>query len=220
MNCCVLFDFDGTIMDTEPAIMASYGYLFEKYRTIEEFTEERRISVLGPALEVKMAEFFPEKDPWECVAEYRAYQKANLRDLIHPMPGAMELLDDLKKMGVLTGTVSTRYHVSLAELLEKNGMMDRMSVVIGHEDVTRDKPDPEGILKAQAMLQCEKAMYVGDSPMDIAAGHRAGVFTAAFPSNPGKRQALLAERPDAVIEQLGDLTEIVRKWMSAENSES
>ena len=63
MKACVLFDFDGTIMDTEPAIMASYGYLFEKYRTIDAFTEERRIKVLGPALEVMMAEFFPE--PWK-----------------------------------------------------------------------------------------------------------------------------------------------------------
>ena len=216
MEFCVLFDFDGTIMDTEPAIMASYGYLFEKYRTIEDFTEERRISVLGPALEVKMKEFFPELDPDACIAEYRAFQKAHARDLIQPMPDAIQVLQQLRAMGIPVGTVSTRYRTSLMELLEKNGMTEFMSVIIGHDDVSRDKPDPEGILRAMDMLGCRYGMYVGDSPMDIRAGRNAGAFTVAFPSNPGKRQAMLEEHPDAVIDGLCELPAIVRQWIASE----
>lgn len=215
MEYCVLFDFDGTIMDTEPAIMASYGYLFEKYRTIEEFTEERRISVLGPALEVKMKEFFPELDPEACVREYRAFQKAHARDLIHPMPDAIDVLRQLRSMGIPVGIVSTRYRSSLMELLEKNRMTEFVSVIIGHDDVVRDKPDPEGILRAKDALGCRFFMYAGDSPMDIQAGRNAGAFTVAFPSNPGKRQAMLDERPDAVIEGLCELLNIVRQWMKS-----
>lgn len=212
MNACILFDFDGTIMDTEPAIMASYGYLFEKYRTIEEFTPERRIRVLGPALEVMMAEFFPEKDPFACVEEYRAYQKNHLRDLIHPMPGAVRLLKELREMGIPRGTVSTRYRKSLEELLEQNDMRQYMDVVLGHDDVVNDKPDPEGILLAKKMLGCDDCMYIGDSVMDVRAGKNAGAFAVAFPSNPGKRDALFAETPDAVIASLDELTAIVRRW--------
>ena len=220
MSGCVLFDFDGTIMDTEPAIMASYGYLFEKYRTIEAFTEERRLKVLGPALEVMMAEFFPEKDPFECVEEYRAYQKNHLRDLIRPMPGAIAMLEELKEMGIPLGTVSTRYRKSLEELLEKNSMKEYMSVILGHDDVVHDKPDPEGILLAKKMLGCDDCMYIGDSVMDIRAGKNAGAFTAAYPSNPGKRDMLIAEDPDAVILSLDEVAEIVRTWRKTHGIDS
>ena len=95
-----VFDFDGTLMDTEPAIMASYEHVFEVYAKPEEFTPERRIAVLGPALDKMMAEFFPDRDPWECVEEYRRFQREHARNLIHPMNGAMEMLAKLSAMGI------------------------------------------------------------------------------------------------------------------------
>lgn len=220
MKACVLFDFDGTIMDTEPAIMASYGYLFEKYRTIDAFTEERRIKVLGPALEVMMAEFFPERDPFQCIEEYRAFQKAHARNLIRPMPGAIELLEKLREAGIPAGTVSTRYRKSLVELLEQNHMMEYMAVILGHDDVLHDKPDPEGILLAKKILGCDDCMYIGDSVMDVRAGKNAGAFAVAYPSNPGKKDALLAEHPDAVIASLEEAEEVIRLWRKSHGTHS
>ncbi|MCR5229907.1 MAG: HAD-IA family hydrolase [Solobacterium sp.] len=207
----VLFDFDGTLMDTEPAIMSSYGYLFRKYRTIEEFTIEKQVSVLGPALSVMMKQFFPEKDPDEMVEEYRKYQRENLRDLIKPMPYAMELLAWMKEEGWQTGVISTRYSSSLIQLMDLSGMTKYIDVTIGHDQVVHDKPDPEGILRAAEMLGADSCIYVGDSATDILAGHNAGAGTIAFVSNEAKRQSLIDSHPDFIT---GKLSEI-RKYLEA-----
>jgi len=209
MTAAAVFDFDGTLMDTEPAIHASYEHVFRKYRTVEEFTPERRIKVLGPALDVMMAEFFPELDPWECVNEYRRFQRENLRDLIKPMPGAREMLVKLSVMGIPCGVVSTRYFKSLDELLCLNHMNEFMRIVLGNDSVTRSKPDPEGILKAWDALKTERCFYIGDSAMDVEAGKNAGAITIAFPSNPAKRQALLEAQPDYMIDSLLELPDLI-----------
>ena len=211
MNTAAVFDFDGTLMDTEPAIMASFEHVFQKYRTVEEFTPERRIKVLGPALDVMMKEFFPEMDPWICVEEYRRYQRENVRNLIRPMPGAMETLAKLSAMEVPCAVVSTRYFKSLDELLKQSRMDGFMSVVLGNDSVSRSKPDPEGILKAWEMLKTESCFYIGDSVMDVEAGKNAGAVTVAYPSNEGKRNDLIAAKPDYLIEQLSELPELIRK---------
>lgn len=209
MTAAAVFDFDGTLMDTEPAIHASYEHVFRKYRTVEEFTPERRIKVLGPALDVMMAEFFPELDPWECVNEYRRFQRENLRDLIKPMPGAREMLVKLSVMGIPCGVVSTRYFKSLDELLCLNHMNEFMRIVLGNDSVTRSKPDPEGILKAWDALKTERCFYIGDSVMDVEAGKNARAITIAFPSNPAKRQALLEAQPDYMIDSLLELPDLI-----------
>lgn len=206
-----VFDFDGTLMDTEPAIMASYEHVFRVYASVEDFTPERRIKVLGPALDVMMAEFFPDRDPWECVNEYRKYQRENLRDLIRPMDGALEMLAKLSAMGIPCAVVSTRYYNSLKELMDMNHMTGFMQVILGNDSVTKGKPDPEGILKAQEALDVSRAVYVGDSVMDIQAGRNAKAVTVAYPSNEGKRGQLLAEKPDYVIEDLRELPAVLQK---------
>ncbi len=209
MKPAVLFDFDGTLMDTEPAIMSSYGYLFRKYRTIEEFTIEKQVSVLGPALSVMMKEFFPEKDPDEMVEEYRVYQRENLRDLIKPMPHAMELLDWMKGKGYQTGVISTRYSTSLKQLMDLSDMTKYIDITIGHDQVVNDKPDPEGILRAGQMLNASSCIYVGDSVTDILAGHNAGAGTIAFVSNQAKKQSLIDAVPDFITDSMLE----IRKYL-------
>ena len=71
----VLFDFDGTLMDSEPAIISSYLHVFEIYAAPEEFTEDRKTEVLGPPLEVEMRKFFPDADVYEVMEEYRQYHR-------------------------------------------------------------------------------------------------------------------------------------------------
>ena len=204
-----VFDFDGTLMDTEPAIMASFEHVFELYRTVEEFTPDRRIKVLGPPLDRMMAEFFPEQDPWECVEQYRKYQREHLRDLIRPMSGAIEMLDRLAELKIPCAVVSTRYYLSLKELMDRHDMSRYMTVVLGNDSVRNPKPDPEGILLAKEKLGAEEIFYVGDSVMDVEAGRNAGAYTIAYPSNEGKKAALIASGPDLVIYDLRDLPAVL-----------
>ena len=173
MNLGAVFDFDGTLMDTEPAIMASFEHVFSIYGKPEDFTRERRIKVLGPSLDTMMREFFPDEDPWECVREYRDYQREHLRDLIKPMPGALDMLTKLSVMNTPCAVVSTRYFKSLDELLKQSHMNGFMTIVLGNDSVTRGKPDPEGILKAWDTMKTAHCIYIGDSAMDVEAGKNA-----------------------------------------------
>ena len=190
--------------------MASYEHVFSVYGNPEDFTPERRIAVLGPALDRMMAEFFPDRDPWECVDEYRRFQREHARNLIYPMKGAMEMLAKLSAMGIPCAVVSTRYYKSLMELMEAAHMAGFMTAVLGNDSVTKGKPDPEGILKAQAAMQVSRVVYVGDSVMDVQAGKNAGAVTVAYPSNEGKRAQLIAAQPDHVIEHLGELPALIQ----------
>ena len=123
----------------------------------------------------------------------------------------METLAKLSAMEVPCAVVSTRYFKSLDELLKQSRMDGFMSVVLGNDSVSRSKPDPEGILKAWEMLKTESCFYIGDSVMDVEAGKNAGAVTVAYPSNEGKRNDLIAAKPDYLIEQLSELPELIRK---------
>jgi phosphatidylglycerol:prolipoprotein diacylglycerol transferase len=158
-----------------------------------------------------MAEFFPQQDPWEVVREYRAFQREHLRDLIHPMPGAMETLSRLSVMGVPCAVVSTRYFKSLDELLKQNRMDGFMTIVLGNDSVKKPKPDPEGILLACEKMNTPECFYIGDSVMDVEAGRNAGAVTVAYPSNEGKRAGLIAAKPDYLIESLTELPGLIER---------
>lgn len=206
----VLFDFDGTIMDTEPAIIASYTHLFELWRTPAEFTPELQIEVLGPSLAQEMAKFFPEHDLEECLREYRGYQNGHLAELVRPMEGAPELMRWLREEGYPTGIISTRLHGSLDHILAMQGMKEMFDIIIGHDDVQKEKPDPEGILHACKALGCAASVYIGDSATDIEAGLNAGSYTVAALTKPEKEASLRAAGPDACIRRLSELRELLR----------
>lgn len=205
----VLFDFDGTLMDTEQAIIQSYRELFRRYRSEEEFTKEKQISVLGPSLYDMITSFFPDKDVEKLQKEYRAYQNNHLKDLMKPMPNAIELLERLKKKGYVVGIVTARRKDSLEYILELFNMKDYFSILIGYYEVQNQKPDPEGILKAIGDTQYEDVYYVGDSAGDILAGKNANVKTIAYLWMEERKKALLDSHADYDIEDLLEVKDIV-----------
>ena len=109
MKTAVLFDFDGTLMNTEAAILASYRHLFRRYRLEADFSQEKQLQVIGPPLIEIMPLFFPEQDAEKLVREYIAYQKKYARRRIRPYPYARELLAFLHAESIPTGIISTPF---------------------------------------------------------------------------------------------------------------
>lgn len=209
----MLFDLDGTLLDTEPAILETYRMLFEKYRTVEEFDADKRIEVLGPPLVDMFKKYFPEKDPYELQDEYRAYNKQIHAEYVKPMEHCVELIEYLHNEGYKLGIVSSKMADGVKFGLDLFGLTDKFDVIVGQDDIKKSKPDPEGILLACKKMNVgiDQLVYVGDSVSDIKAGKHAGAYTIGFVFNPGKKEALAASGPNCLISDLIEIKDILKE---------
>lgn len=209
MKPAVLFDFDGTLVDSETCILACFAHLFERYSSKELFTHKIQEEVLGPPLDQMLKRLFPQEDTEKLMMEYRRYQVDKASDLIQPMSHCLELLAYLKEEGYPVGIISTRKQDSLYYHMKRLNMTPYIDIVVGGDRVEKQKPDPEGILKAMKDVQATEGVYIGDNVMDIEAGKAAHLKTVAKLGHEGKIAKLKAAEPDAMIEDLIELKEFL-----------
>ena len=147
----VLFDFDGTIMNTNEVILRSWQHTFQ---TIEHRDEDvaKIIKTFGEPLEVTMKKFFPDVPVDEAVEIYRSYHRDNFGDLITVFPGMKNLLRQVKERGEKIGLVTSRLAYTTQQGLEKYDLKDYFDVVVTAEDTKKHKPDPEPVNIALAKL--------------------------------------------------------------------
>ena len=164
----VLFDFDGTIMNTNEVILRSWQHTFQ---TIEHRDEDvaKIIKTFGEPLEVTMKKFFPDVPVDEAVEIYRSYHRDNFGDLITVFPGMKKLLRQVKERGEKTGLVTSRLAYTTQQGLEKYDLKDYFDVVVTAEDTKKHKPDPEPVNIALAKLDSrpEHSLMLGDTMFDI-----------------------------------------------------
>lgn len=202
----VLFDLDGTLVDTIPLIVASYQHAFRVVLG-EEVTPERARAWIGRPLLPALLEESPEHGH-ELDRVYREWNLANTDRLIRPFAGVDGLLDALAAAGVQTAIATSKRRETARLALRAVGLSDRIDVVAALEDTTAHKPDPAPLLHACRVLGADPATttYVGDAVVDIAAAHRAGVGAVGVTWGAGERADLAAARPDVLIGSVGDLT--------------
>lgn len=208
----VLFDFDGTIMDTNNLILQSWQHTF---RTVEgkERSKEEIFSTFGEPLYVTMEKLLPQIPAEEGVEIYRSFHYDHFTDLIEVFPGIIELLKELKARGYKTGIVTSRLRHTTDLGLKKYDMEQYFDVVITIDDTDKFKPDPEPVRVALERLgsKPEEAVMVGDSVFDVLCARGAGVKTAivgwavAFCD----RDTACENAPDYVIEKAWDLLDIL-----------
>ena len=216
----ILFDLDGTLLNTAPAILASYRMLFKKYRSEEEFTPEIQMEVQGPPLLAMFEKYFPQQDPQQLVREYREHNSAVHAELVKPMEGAKQLVSDLKEQGYKLGIVSTKAREMILLGLKLNEMDSFFDVIVGQDEVKKGKPDPEGILTACRLLKegHDSVVYVGDSVTDMQAARNAGVFSVAYLYHAQRREAMEKEKPNRMIDQLLQLEDLLKEDLVWTNS--
>lgn len=171
----VIFDFDGTIMNTNIVITASWKHA---YRTIygKEMPDERIKATFGEPITISMKREFPHMDPEEAAAIYRNYQEAHKAQLVKLFPGMDTLMEEVQKRGYKTAIVTSRFKNSLMEYLETFGLTGYADVVVTGNDSKAHKPDPEPILIALEKLgsKPEESIMIGDSMFDILCAKNAG----------------------------------------------
>ena len=194
----IIFNFDGTVMDTAPAVIASYRHVFAKFGRANEFTPERQMKVLGQPVPAMMEEFFPDIKVAETAGEFRSYQHYHLRDLIQPMHGIIDLLKWLKSHDYKVGIVSSRSRESLVAALEHAGMMPYIDVIIGNYITGTNEQETDSVRKACQLLKKKCCIYIGDMPEDILLGQKVGAFTIAYVSSKRLLYDIIEAGPDFV----------------------
>lgn len=208
----ILFDFDGTVMDTNELILCSWQHTF-KTITGKEGNVDLINKTLGETLAKSMRDFFPEFPLEEGIEIYRGYQTGDFADIISPFPGMIELIKGLKAKGYKTAVVTSRLRRTTMEGLEKYGLDKIFDAIVTMEDCSKHKPDPEPALIALEKLDSkrEETMMIGDSKYDIGCANNAGVTSVLV----GWTVAIYDKdkedlfRPDYTIEKAEDVFEIL-----------
>ena len=207
----VLFDNDGTLVDTHELILASMRY---STRTVlgRVIPDEVLMHKVGQPLAVQMRDFTPDPDEQvEILRVYREHNHAIHDDAVKAFPGALEALKELAANGVRMGVVTSKMHALAWRGLEITGLAPYLDCCIGADDCDRFKPEPDPVLKGAEELGtvASECFYVGDSPFDIQAGNAASCKTMAVTWGMFPLEALSAESPDFTCHSFAELIEVV-----------
>ena len=197
----VLFDLDGTLIDSGPIILASMQHAVRTVTGREIAYEELAATVGGQGLVAQMRELDPDRVD-ELVETYKAHNDP-LHDTLEAFEELLAVLPRLKAEGRKLGIVTAKRHRTVSLALDRfPELAEHFDVVIAHEDTDRHKPDADPVLAAVERLGAEpsQAAYVGDSPFDIQAAKAAGAFAVAVGwGGIHSDERLLAEEPDAFV---------------------
>ena len=172
----ILFDYDGTLMDTNEVVLQSWQHTFRTLRGHEEDPAFIR-STFGEPLVMTLAKLFPEVPVEKSLDVYRTFQREVFTDFVEVFPGMLELLKNLKEKGYKMGLVTSRTKDTTWSGLEHYGMDKYFDAVITAGDTDRHKPDPAPILITLDRLGSApgEAIMVGDTMFDLECAQNAGV---------------------------------------------
>jgi pyrophosphatase PpaX len=203
----VLFDFDGTLVDTNELILNSWMYAIEKL-TGRKADPNEVMRTFGEVLFDSMRKLIPEVEAQVAIDTYRDYQRDKFLSSIKLYDGVEFVLKELKERGFNTAIVTSRLRASTMLGLEHFGLTGYFSAIVTADDIVQHKPSPEPLQTALKEVGSvpERAIMVGDTKHDIAAAKNAEVisvlvdYSVAFP--PEKREGTT---PDIIIEDLRDI---------------
>lgn len=205
----ILFDLDGTLLNTKDLIYRSFIHTFEHFRPDHILTDEELDSFFGPSLRQTFSRYSEDEAEIQAmITYYREYNVGMHDELVTAFPGAKNLIRTLARKGYKIGVVSSKKTDLVEHGLELFGMLDKVRIVIGEEDVEHPKPDPEGILKAMEALHSKKAMYIGDGVGDIEAGKAAKIDTVGVLYS-DRKEKIIAMEPTYTIQNLSELLTIL-----------
>lgn len=198
----VLFDLDGTLIDSIDLIVDSYQHVFRTHH-LPMLAREEIVEGIGRPLSAVFGAWTNNQDVIaEWIATYRSYNLAHHDERIGIFPGIREMLNAIHAAGRPLGVVTSKNHSGAERGLALLGVRELFSVIIGADDVIHPKPHPEPVEKALATLGATPvaAWYIGDSHHDIESGNAAGTSTIGVTWGPVSRDRLLSARPTHLVD--------------------
>ena len=211
-NHTVLFDLDGTLIDSVRLILDSYHHTFAAHG-LPPHTDDEWLAGVGTPLTAQFAAWVHDTDTiLALIATYREYNLKHHDRMVTVYPGVVDVVRTLKEEGVATGLVTSKNRTGAVRGLTLVRLEALMDVLVCSDEVENPKPHPEPVEKAVRLLDAdpEATVYVGDSIHDMHSGRAAGVRTAAVLWGPFGRSHLEGARPDYWLERPEDLLTLVR----------
>lgn len=207
-----IFDFDGTLGDSRGLIVRTMMDTFDELGIPRPSTEACIATIGLPLAKCFTVSANLEKAIGErCADVYRRiFKRNNVPGAVKPFVGVIETLEELHTKGKTMAVASSRRHESLDGLLADFGITNLFSSIIGADDVTNAKPNPEPVNKilSELSFSSKDTVVIGDAPYDILMGKNAGTTTVGVTYGNGSRKELEAAEPDFLIDSFADLLTI------------
>jgi pyrophosphatase PpaX len=205
----LLFDLDGTLIDTNELIISSFLHTLEIYYP-NQYKREDVLPFIGPPLYDTFVKMDPDRVE-EMIATYRKYNHEKHDELVTEFDGVYDTVKILHEKGFKLGIVTTKMRKTVDMGLKLTKLDQFFDLIVALDDVKNAKPDPEPVLLALKKLDAkpEEAIMIGDNYHDILAGKNAGTKTAGVAWSIKGKEFLASFQPDYMLEHMSDLLKIV-----------
>ncbi|WP_341960556.1 pyrophosphatase PpaX [Planococcus maritimus] len=207
----LLFDFDGTLLDTNELIVQTFLTVLGEHFP-GEYGREDVLHFIGPSLEQTFTNIAPDKVN-ELSDQYRRLNRTLHDDLVSEYDGVTETLRMLKSRGLKMAIVSTKREETILHGLRLMGIDDVFDVLVALDHVQHPKPHPEPLELALRLLEADRedALMIGDNSHDIEGGKNAGVRTAGVSWTAKGEEFLASFQPDFMLQHISDLLELTKE---------
>ena len=209
----IIFDLDGTLLNTLEGLKNSTNFALKKFNS-PEITLEQTRSFVGNGVRKLIERAIPngEKNPdfEKCLNTFKEHYSKTMYQKTVAYDGIEDMLTELKKRGVKTGVVSNKFDTAVKELC-KNYFDGLIIVAIGESPNVRKKPAPDSVLKAMKILGAkpENTLYVGDSDVDIQTAKNTNLKSVGVTWGFRDRELLEEEGADFIINTPCELLELI-----------
>lgn len=206
----VLFDLDGTLVDSFELIAQSFRHAIRAVRH-REATDDEVFSRWGEPLRSRLESMAAPAQIPDLFAAYTDFYQEHHNRLARVFPGVHEMVERLAHLGCRLGVVTSKRRPTTEHDLEVYGLAPFISTAVTSDDVAVVKPAADPVREALRRLRgdARSALMIGDAVFDIRAGAAAGVATAAALWGTREREAVLAAAPDHVVERPDEVPPLV-----------
>ena len=210
----VIFDLDGTILDTLADLSDSVNYALSKNNLPCRTTGEVRAFV-GNGIRLLIERAVPENTPGEiidnCFDDFKAHYKGNSTNKTKPYEGITEVLNELKGSGMKLALVSNKADFAVQEIIERY-FPDTFHFAIGEKDGVRRKPYPDSVFTAMEYLGADKnnTVYIGDSEVDVETARNSQIPCVAVTWGFRDKCVLESLSPEYIIDKPSQMTAILK----------
>lgn len=205
----LLFDLDGTILDTYALIRQTFIEVFKRFLPTYKYTEDDLKSFFGPTLYNTFTKIGCNKE--ECERLFTEYRKIN-KDLqsqyLKLFPHTFETLEKLKENGYKLAIFSNKIHEAIVSGLKEMKIYDYFDFILGSDEISFPKPDPQGIKIVEKKYQ-EKCIYIGDTASDMVCAKNASCLAIGITQGGTSKDVLFNGGADYVIDNLHELPKLL-----------